>query len=70
VHGMKLRLKTTANCWSHSTINLVPNTTIPPEDEATNELRQQLIRLQQSDRVRQITAMLTIYAGLRGMRRW
>jgi hypothetical protein len=46
--------KTIVNCWSRSTINLVPNTTIPPEDEATNGLRQQLVRLQQSDRARQI----------------
>lgn len=46
--------KTIANCWSHSRINLTPNPVIPVEDEVAKELRQQLVLLQQSDRVRQI----------------
>lgn len=45
--------KTITNCWSYSKINLTPSP-ILVEDEATNELRQHLLQLQQSDRVRQI----------------
>ena len=45
--------QTITSCWSHSKINLTPSP-IPVEDEGMSELRQQLLHLQQSNRVRQI----------------
>ena len=46
--------ETIRNCWSHSAINLTPTTTTLPEDEAIQELRLQLIQLQQCHRIHEI----------------